>query len=137
MSSTVNHVTLIGRLGTDPEKVITRKGTTMARLAIATDSGTSNNPRTEWHKVLCFDQPAEYVLEYCRKGDLLYVDGRLEYHRLDDDAPDARKLSSIRAWRITSLARASSRLEGAARASGEETGARAMADNFAEEAIPF
>lgn len=134
----VNNVTLIGRLGADPERITTRAGSTMARFSLATNSGTGDHERVDWHRVVCFDKTAENVLKHCAKGDLVFVAGRIEYSRVESDA-GVRWFTDIRGWRVSGLARPGQRAglgasdDGAAEASPAE----AMRDGFAEEAIPF
>jgi single-strand DNA-binding protein len=78
----INRVTLIGRLGKDPEF---RDGTVpVAKFSLATDSkrkDASGNlvSETEWHRIVCFRRQAEIARDYLRKGSLVYLEGRIHY----------------------------------------------------------
>jgi single-strand DNA-binding protein len=80
----VNKVTLIGRLGKDPEFRVTAGGTPMAKFSLAT-SEKRKNPNgevvetTEWHRLTCWSRQAEVARDYLAKGQLLYVEGRIHY----------------------------------------------------------
>jgi single-strand DNA-binding protein len=80
----VNKVTLIGRLGKDPEFRMTAGGTSMAKFSLAT-SEKRKNPngelveQTEWHRLTCWGRQAEVARDYLVKGQLVYVEGRIHY----------------------------------------------------------
>lgn len=79
----VNKVILVGRIGRDIELKYTPSGTAVCNLSLATDEGyTDKNgqkqDRTEWHKVVLWGKTAENVAKYKRKGDEIYVEGKLE-----------------------------------------------------------
>jgi len=84
MSRGVNKVILIGTLGRDPEVRYTPKGSAVTRVSLATheqwkDKQTGEkHERTEWHRVVFLDRQAEKVAEYVKKGQQLYVEGRLQ-----------------------------------------------------------
>lgn len=83
MSRSINKVILVGNVGRDPEVQITSGGAKVAHLSLATsrrvprDSGFDE--RTEWHRLTLWDRLARLAEEYVRKGDRLYVEGRMEY----------------------------------------------------------
>ena len=76
----MNHLTLIGRLGNDPEIQIGRSGTAYCRFLLATNEGWrahgEKQERTDWHRVVAFGKRAE-ALEPLRKGDKVAVRGQL------------------------------------------------------------
>ena len=84
MSHGVNKVTLVGRLGRDPEVRATDKGVKVANFSIATtetwkDKSTgAKKERTEWHRIVAWDQVAENIGKYLTKGRLVYIEGRLQ-----------------------------------------------------------
>lgn len=79
----VNKVTLIGRLGQDPEIRYIANGTAVANISIATtdvwrDKTTGEKKeRTEWHRVVLWGKKAEVAGEYLRKGSKVYIEGSL------------------------------------------------------------
>ena len=80
----VNKVTLIGRLGKDPEFRVTAGGTPMAKFSLATtekrkDASGQLVETTEWHKCAAWARQAEIARDYLTKGQLLYVEGRIHY----------------------------------------------------------
>lgn len=83
MSRSVNKVILVGNVGQDPDVATTSSGTKVARLSLATsrriprDDG--HEERTEWHRLTLWDRLAQLAEDYIRKGDRLYVEGRIEY----------------------------------------------------------
>lgn len=89
MSST-NKVTLIGRVGKRDIRT-TQAGTKVANLSIATseswkDKATGEKrEQTEWHNVVIFGQPAEYIGSYSGVGDLLYINGSLKTEKYTDN----------------------------------------------------
>jgi len=91
MSSDLNKVQLIGRLGRDPECKQMQNGGTFATMSIATserwnDKQTGNKrEKTEWHRVVAFDTKlAEIIEKYVHKGDLIYVEGKLRTRKWQD-----------------------------------------------------
>jgi len=90
MSRGVNKVILIGTLGRDPEVQYTPKGSAVTRVSLATheqwkdkQSGEKHQ-RTEWHRVVFLDRQAEKVAEYVKKGQQLYVEGRLQTRKWEE-----------------------------------------------------
>ena len=83
--ASVNKVVLLGNCGRDPEIRYLPSGQAVANISIATtsrrkDKNTGENiETTEWHRVTFFDKLAEIVGEYVKKGNPLYVEGRLKY----------------------------------------------------------
>jgi single-strand DNA-binding protein len=89
MSSSVNKVILIGRLGKDPEIRSTPQGTTVAKFTIATDERfTDRNgekqERTEWHNIVAWSKLAEICGQYLKKGKLVYIEGQLRTDSWED-----------------------------------------------------
>jgi single-strand DNA-binding protein len=83
MSRSINKVILVGNVGRDPDVQTTAAGTKVAHMSLATsrriprDNGFEE--RTEWHRLTLWDGLAQLAEEYVRKGDRLYVEGRMEY----------------------------------------------------------
>src|SRR5438105_6875729 len=83
MGRSVNKVILVGNVGRDPDVQQTAAGTKVAHLSLATTRRIPRNgsfeDRTEWHRLTLWDRLAQLAEDYVRKGDRLYVEGRMEY----------------------------------------------------------
>ena len=79
----VNKVILLGRVGVDPEVKYMPSGNAVLNLSLATSRKFKNQEsgayedKTEWHRVVFFNKPAETIGQYVKKGQQLYVEGRL------------------------------------------------------------
>lgn len=78
--TTVNTLTLIGYLGANPEIRYLSDGSATTTVSLATsdhwkDKDGQPQNRTEWHQVVLFRRLAEILVEYARKGTLVYVTG--------------------------------------------------------------
>ncbi len=97
----INKVTLIGRLGKDPEVRYTAGGAAVANITLATsetwkDKQTGEKQeRTEWHRVVFFSRLAEIVGEYLKKGALIYVEGRIQTRKWQDQSGQDRYTTEI------------------------------------------
>ena len=87
---TVNKVTLVGRLGADPELRYMPSGMAAANIRLATNDGYKDRQtgqfieHTEWHRVSIFGKLAETLSQYVKKGDLLYIEGRIRTNKYQD-----------------------------------------------------
>ena len=83
VSRSINKVILVGNVGRDPDIQTTNGGTKVAHLSLATSRRVPRNggfeDRTEWHRLTLWDRLAQIAEEYVRKGDRLYIEGRIEY----------------------------------------------------------
>ncbi|MBH43955.1 MAG: single-stranded DNA-binding protein [Gammaproteobacteria bacterium] len=86
----VNKVILLGRVGNEPEVKYMPSGNAVLNLSIATNRKIKNQEsdtwedKTEWHRVVFFNKPAEIVSQYVKKGQQLYVEGRLQTRKWQD-----------------------------------------------------
>ena len=87
----VNKVIILGNLGADPELRSSPSGVTTCRLSIATsmnwtDKGSGEKKeKTEWHRVVFFGRSAEVIDQYLKKGQQLYIEGRLQTSKYEKD----------------------------------------------------
>ena len=104
MSRSLNKVTLIGNLGNDPEVRSTTGGNRVATFSLATsrswnDASGSKQEKTEWHRCVVWNtkssQLADIVERYVKKGDKLYVEGRIEYRQWQDKDGQTRYSTEI------------------------------------------
>jgi single-strand DNA-binding protein len=83
MSRSINKVILVGNVGRDPDVQVTTAGTKVVHLSLATSRRVPRDgameERTDWHRITLWDRLAEIAEEYVRKGDRVYVEGRMEY----------------------------------------------------------
>ncbi len=84
MSRSINKVILVGHVGRDPDVQTTAGGTKVAHFSLATSrriprQNGSVDERTEWHRLTLWDRLAQIAEDYIRKGDRLYIEGRMEY----------------------------------------------------------
>ena len=85
----LNRVTLIGRLGKDPEVRRLETGAAVAKFTMATsesykDKDGNKQETTEWHNVVVWRTQAEIAEKYLKKGMLIYVEGKLTYREYTD-----------------------------------------------------
>lgn len=75
----LNRAFLIGRVGSEPEVATSRGGHRVATFRLATDRpGPHDSSRTDWHTVVAWDGLVPLVERGVRKGDRVYVEGRIE-----------------------------------------------------------
>ena len=92
MAKGVNKVILIGNCGQDPETRYTAGGVAITNISVATSDSWKDKQtgqmqdRTEWHRVVFFNRLAEIAGEYLRKGSKVYVEGRLQTRKWQDQA---------------------------------------------------
>ncbi len=87
---------LIGNLGKDPEVKYTPSGMAVARFSVATtdrvkDKDGNWQDRTEWHNLVAFQRTAEIAAEYLKKGNKVYIEGRLHSDSWDDKETGQKK----------------------------------------------
>ncbi len=85
----LNKVLLIGHLGGDPESRFTTSGSAVTNFNLATNESWRSNEgdtkeKTEWHRVVVFGKLAETAAEYMKKGQLVFVEGRLQTRSWED-----------------------------------------------------
>lgn len=86
----MNKVTLIGRLGADPETKTFGSGSSVTELRIATDDGYKPKDgerveRTNWHRVKAWGGLGGVLAKYLHKGDQVAITGRIEYGEYEVD----------------------------------------------------
>ena len=96
----INKVTLIGHLGKDPEVKYLDKDRVVANLTLATngrynDRNGNRVETTEWHNLEMWDGLAKVAEKYLKKGDRVYVEGRLKTRKWQDDNNNDRYSTEI------------------------------------------
>jgi len=85
----VNKVVLVGHLGGDPETRYTPSGAAVANFNMATneswrDANGELQDKTEWHRCVMFGKSAELAGELLKKGQLVYLEGKLQTRNWED-----------------------------------------------------
>ncbi|QPQ55560.1 single-stranded DNA-binding protein [Allosphingosinicella flava] len=101
MAGSVNKVILVGNLGQDPESRSLSNGNEVVNLSIATseswkDRDGNRQERTEWHRVVIFNEHAAKVAkQYLRKGSKVYLEGQLQTRKWQDNNGQDRYSTEI------------------------------------------
>ena len=101
MARGINKVILIGNLGQDPDTRFTGQGSAVTNLNLATDESYKDKqtgqmvPKTEWHRVVLFNRLAEIAKDYLRKGSKVYIEGRLQTRKWQDQQGQDRYTTEI------------------------------------------
>ena len=112
MSRSLNKVTLIGNLGADPEVRSTNNGSRVATLSVATSrqwtgAAGEKQEKTEWHRVICWNNKGSALADVCekyvKKGDKVYIEGRIEYRTWEDNNKQKRYVTEIIARELIML----------------------------------
>lgn len=108
----LNKVLLIGHLGADPESRFTTSGTAVATINLATNESWRSGEgeikeKTEWHRCVLFGKQAETATEYMKKGQLVFLEGRLQTRSWDDKDGVKRYTTEVICDSFTMLGRRS------------------------------
>ncbi len=100
ISRGVNKVILIGNVGKDPDIKRLDNGTVIANFPLATSETYKNRDNekvksTEWHNIVFFQSPAEIIEKYVKKGDALYIEGRIRTRSWDDKDGNKKYMTEI------------------------------------------
>ena len=91
MSGTLNKVMLIGHTGDDVKMHYFEGGNSLGRFPMATNETYTNKTtgervtNTEWHNVVVRNKAAEICEKYLKKGDMVYIEGRLKTRKWQDE----------------------------------------------------
>lgn len=122
MARGVNKVIIVGNLGNDPEVRYSQQGAAIANISVATsevwnDKNTGEqHERTEWHRIVLFNRLGEIAGEYLRKGSKVYIEGKLQTRKWQDQQGQDRYTTEIVANELQML---DSRPDGAGSQSGQ------------------
>lgn len=99
-SKGVNKVILVGNLGNDPEVRYMPNGNAVANLSLATSESWKDQQgqvqeRTEWHRLTMYRRLAEIAGEYLAKGSQIYVEGKLQTRKWQDQQGQDRYTTEI------------------------------------------
>ena len=130
----INKVILIGNLGADPEIRYTQSGTAVATFNLVTTErwrgqDGQTQEQTEWHRIVAWAKLAEICGEYLHKGSRVYIEGKLQTRKWQDNDGVDRYTTEIIAKEMKML-------------TGRESGGRDVAPepgpptNFGDD-VPF
>lgn len=91
----LNVVTLVGRVGGDPDVKYFESGTVKCRLTLAVNRPTRNNDQPDWFNLELWGREAEIAANYVRKGSLIGIKGSLKLDSWNDRTTGATRTSPI------------------------------------------
>ncbi len=109
MSGTLNKVMLIGHLGDEVKMHYFEGGGSIGRFPLATNESYTNRTtgekvvNTEWHNIVVRNKGAEICEKYLKKGDKVYIEGRLKTRKWQDDSGNDRYSTEIQCTDFTFL----------------------------------
>lgn len=109
-----NMVYLIGRLTEDPTLKTYEDGKEMLTLNLAVQRSFKNEDaiyETDYIRCVLWNVLATHTCEYCRKGDLVGVKGRIQTRSYEDEEKNIKYITEVIVDRISFLASAKSRSE--------------------------
>ena len=106
--NSINKAILVGHIGNKLEGRYTPSGTSTVSFSLATneswmDSEKGKQERTEWHNIVAWGKLADFATEYIQKGQLIYIEGRLQTRIWEDKEGNSRKTTEIICSTITPL----------------------------------
>lgn len=97
----VNKVIIVGNLGQDPEVRYSNNGAAIANISVATSDSWKDKTtgerqeRTEWHRITMFNRLGEIAAEYLKKGSKVYIEGKLQTRKWQDQQGNDRYSTEI------------------------------------------
>ena len=106
--TSINKTIIIGRLGGAPEGRYTPSGRSFSAFSVATDeywTDVDNNRKehTEWHNIVVWDKLSDFANQYLKKGQLVYIEGKLRTRSWEDKDKNKRFKTEIICQQITPL----------------------------------
>lgn len=155
MAGSVNKAILIGNLGKDPEIRTLESGVSVATIVIATSERYKDRTTgelkesTDWHNIVLWRGLADIAQKYLRKGNQVYIEGKIKTRSYTDKEGNTRYITEIVADNLTMLGSRSSENSGSAQNTGQtapaqqqpaandNTAASAFDDTGTEDDLPF
>ena len=152
MSKGINKVILVGNLGQDPEVRYTTSGGAVANISVATTEEWKNKQsgekesHTEWHRVVAFGRLAEIMGEYLKKGSQVYIEGKIQTRKWQDNSGADRYTTEIVASEMQMLGgnptsqreqRHEARNVGREEVAHQAVASQGRAPDFDDDDIPF
>lgn len=105
--ASLNKILLIGRIGQNPELKHVGDSKKVCKFSLATsesykDKNGNKVEQTEWHNIEVWDQPAQFVADYLKKGNMVYVEGSIHTDKYQKDGIDVYS-TKVRAKVVNNL----------------------------------
>lgn len=138
MSRGLNKVMVIGNLGRDPEMRYTPSGRPVTTFSVATTRNWSaadgqKRSEAEWFNIVAWGSLAEICNQYLKKGQQVYIEGRLQTRRWEDEQGNKRSSTEVVAREMTMLGERKEKAEG----EPDESQADDHHEQGEEEEFPF
>ncbi len=122
MAISVNKITLVGNVGSDPEQ----SGNGPVRFSLATSKRYKKDgeaqEKTTWHKIVIWNEMVQkFALQYVKKGDMVYLEGEMDYRVWEKDGGEKVNLAEVCVQPYTGVLQAVSRSGDGNRAQREES----------------
>lgn len=106
----INKAIIVGNLGADPEIRYTQNGSPVATFNVATterwrDKENNQQESTEWHRIVAWRKLAEICGEYLHKGSRVYIEGKIQTRKWQDQSGNDRYTTEIVAREMKMLDR--------------------------------
>ncbi|NNH79034.1 single-stranded DNA-binding protein [Acinetobacter sp. ANC 5380] len=96
---TVNQVNILGHIGTDAQFKVFQE-TCRTTLSVATNSGYGDKQRVQWHNIVFWGKSAE-VVSKLKKGDVIFVNGLVDYRKWQTESGENRERTEIQAQQFS------------------------------------
>ena len=141
MARGINKVIIVGSLGNDPEVRYGNNGNAIANISVATseswkDKNTGEQvEKTEWHRIVLFNRLGEIAGEYLKKGSKVYIEGKLQTRKWQDQNGQDRYSTEIIANELQMLD--SQQSGSSAPQQQAPQGQMQPSNDFEDDSIPF
>ena len=133
--ASLNKVILIGNLGKDPEVITTKSGKSFITVSLATNEYSNQSGEkktiTQWHNLVCFESSVSsynFLKQFSKKGDNVFVEGKLSYSEYVDKTGNKRSKSEIIVFTVQGLAQFSD--------AGSNAPANTLVENTPTKSVP-
>tara|TARA_B100000029_G_scaffold231518_1_gene228927 strand:+ start:262 stop:669 length:408 start_codon:yes stop_codon:yes gene_type:complete len=106
--NSINKAIIIGHIGNKPEGRYTQSGVSTASFSVATneswiDTDKIKQEKTEWHNIVAWNKLADFATEYLNKGQLVYIEGKLQTRSYNDKDGIKKWITEIVCTSLTPL----------------------------------
>jgi len=99
----MNNITLVGRLGKDPETKNTPNGTVVTTMSLGVDRISKGDRVVDWFDCTAFDKTGKLITDWCKKGDRIGVTGSLQTRTWKDNDGKSHKFTFIMVEKVEFL----------------------------------
>ena len=99
----VNKIILIGNLGQDPETRDISEDMKVCKFTLATSEKYKGENKTVWHNIVLWNKTAEIAATYLKKGDKVYIEGKVDNRSYEDKEGNKRYISEVIGHNLTML----------------------------------